>query len=46
MPAYGKKSDPPRKAIKEMISKHSESSSKDALHSSLRHRKAKVKRAR
>jgi hypothetical protein len=46
MPAYGKKSDPPRKAIKEMISKQSEDSSKDALHRGVRHRKAKSKRAK
>jgi hypothetical protein len=33
MPAYGKKSQPPRKAIKEMVSKQSEHSGKDHLHS-------------
>jgi hypothetical protein len=43
MPAYGKKSEPPRKAIKEMISKQSENSSKDALHRGVRHPKAKDK---
>jgi hypothetical protein len=31
-PSYGKKSEPPRKAVKDMMSKQSESSSKDALH--------------
>jgi hypothetical protein len=46
MPAYGKKSEPPRKAINEMISKHSESSRKDALHSGVRHRKAKEKKSK
>ncbi len=37
MPAYGKKSEPPRKAIKEMKSKQAEHSSKDALHRGVRH---------
>lgn len=30
--SYGNKSGPPRKAVKEMMSKQSEPSSKDALH--------------
>ena len=46
MPAYGTKSEPPRKAIKEMMSKHSEDSSKDPLHRGVQHRKAKVKRSK
>jgi hypothetical protein len=46
MPAYGKKSEPPRKAIKEMLSKQSERSSKDALHSGVYHPKAQDKRTR
>ena len=44
MPVYGKKSEPPRKEIKEMMAKHSEDSSKDPLHRGMRHRKAKAKR--
>jgi hypothetical protein len=46
MPAYGTKSEPPRKAIKEMMAKHSEDSSKDPLHRGVRHRKAKAKRTK
>jgi len=46
MPAYGTKSEPPRKAIKEMMSKHSEDSSKDALHRGVRQRKARGKRTK
>ncbi len=46
MPAYGKKSEPPRKAIKEMISKQSENSSKDLFHGGVHHPKAKDKRTR
>ena len=43
MPAYGTKSEPPRKAVKEMMSKHSEDSSKDPFHKGVRQRKTKVK---
>ncbi len=46
MPAYGKKSEPPLKAIKEMVSKQAEHSSKDSLHRGMRHPKAKDKPAR
>jgi hypothetical protein len=46
MRAYGAKSEPPRKAIKEMMSKHSEDSSKDPLHRAVRQRKAKGKRVK
>jgi len=45
-PSYGKKSEPPRKAVKEMMSKQSESSSKDALHGATPKPKAKPKRAK
>jgi hypothetical protein len=45
MPAYGKKSDPPLKEIKKMISKHSQSSSKDLLHRAARRLKPKEKKA-
>ena len=46
MPAYGTKSEPPLKAIKEMLSKQSEDSSKDPLHRGVRQRKAKAKRTK
>jgi hypothetical protein len=46
MPAYGTKSEPPRKAIKEMMSKHSEDSSKDHFHRGVRHRKPRAKKAK
>jgi hypothetical protein len=45
MSAYGKKSEPPHKAVKEMISKHSENSSKDPFHKGTSPQKIKVKRA-
>ena len=44
MSSYGKKSEPPRQAIKEMKSRHSEDSSKDPLHRSVRRGKARAKR--
>ena len=46
MPAYGTKSEPPRKAVKEMMSKHSEDSSKNPLHRGMRPRKGKAKRTK
>ena len=46
MPAYGTKSEPPRQAIKEMMSKHSEDSSKDPFHRGVRQRKARGKRTK
>jgi hypothetical protein len=46
MPAYGTKSEPPHKAIKDMMAKHSEDSSKDHLHRGVRKRKTKAKRTK
>ncbi len=45
-PSYGNKSEPPRKAVKEMMSKQSESSSKDALHNAKPEQNPKTKKAK
>jgi hypothetical protein len=44
MPAYSAKSEPPPKAIKEMMAKHSEDSSKDLFQRAVRHGKMRAKK--